>query len=70
MWQVEMKRVEKVKDVVTDEKQTMGGEHTIQYIDDVLWKCTLQSYIMLLTDVILKNFVKTKIKDTSKPYTF
>ena len=27
---------------------TLGGKDTIQYIDDVLWNCTLETYIILL----------------------
>ena len=27
-----------------------GGEHTIQYTDDVLQNCTPETYIMLLTN--------------------
>ena len=30
---------------------TWGGEHTIQDTDDVLYNCTLESYIILLTNV-------------------
>ena len=30
---------------------TLGGEHTIQYTDDVLYNCTLETYIISLTNV-------------------
>ena len=30
-----------------------GGEHTIQYADDVLQSCTPKTYIILLTNVTL-----------------
>ena len=29
---------------------TWGGEHTIQYTDDVLYNCTPETYIILLTN--------------------
>ena len=25
-----------------------GGEHTIEYTDDILWNCTPETYIILL----------------------
>lgn len=31
---------------------TLGGEHTTQYTDDVLQKCTPETYIMLSNNVI------------------
>ena len=31
-----------------------GGEHTIQYSDDVLWNCALETYITLFTNVTNK----------------
>ena len=34
-----------------------GGEHTIQYTDNVLQKCTLETYIILLTNVTLINLM-------------
>ena len=30
---------------------TWGGEHTIQFIDDVLQNCTPETYIIFLTSV-------------------
>ena len=30
---------------------TWGGEHTIQYTDGVLYDCTPETYIILLTNV-------------------
>ena len=30
---------------------TWGGEHTIQYIDDVLQNCTTETYIIFLINV-------------------
>ena len=37
--------------MVTEGDFTLGGEHTIQYTDDVLQNCTLETYIILLTNV-------------------
>ena len=36
----------------------LGGEHTMQYTDDVLQNCTLEIYIMLLTSVTPINLIK------------
>ena len=33
------------------EDLTWGGEHTIQHTDDVLQKCTVETYTILLTNV-------------------
>ena len=30
---------------------TQCGEHAIQYTDDVLWNCTPETYVTLLTNV-------------------
>ena len=43
---------------------TWGGEHTIQYTDDVLQNCILETYIILLTYVTPINSIK-KIKRMS-----
>ena len=37
---------------------TLGGEHTIQCTDDVLQKCTHETYILLLTNVTPINSTK------------
>ena len=37
---------------------TWGGEHTIQYTDDVLQNCTPKIYILLLTNDTLMNSIK------------
>ena len=50
---------------------TWGGEHKIQYIDDVLQNCTPETYIILLTNVTPINSIKintVKIKITKKYY--
>ena len=36
----------------------LGDEHTIQYTDDVLWNCTSETYIILLTNVTSINSTK------------
>ena len=38
---------------------TLGGGRTIQYTDDVLRKCTLETYLILLTNVSPLNLAKT-----------
>ena len=37
---------------------TLGGEHTIQYADDVLYSCTPETFIILLTNVTPIKFNK------------
>ena len=37
---------------------TWGGEHTIQYTCDVLYNCTPETYVILLTNVTPINSVK------------
>ena len=38
--------------------QTLGGEHTIQYTDDVLQNCALETYKILLTSVNPINLIQ------------
>ena len=38
--------------MVTEGGQTLGGEHTMQYTDDVLQNCILGTFTMLLTNII------------------
>lgn len=38
--------------MVTEGNLTLGGEHTMQYTDGVLQNCILETYIILLTDVV------------------
>ena len=46
---------------------TRGGEHTVQYTDDVLWNCTPETCILLLTNVTPINSIKVKkIKSNTK----
>ena len=42
---------------MTEGDLTLGGECTTQYTGDVLWNCTPETYIMLLTSVILTNLI-------------
>ena len=46
-----------------------GGEHTIQYTDDVLQDYTPETYIILLTNVTLINLRKTQQRK-GKPYIY
>ena len=39
------------------EDLTLGGKHTMQYTDDVLWNCTLETYIILGTNVTQINLI-------------
>ena len=42
-----------------------GGEHTIQRIDDVLWNCAPETYIILFTIVTLIHLTKRGNKRTA-----
>ena len=44
---------------------TWGGEHKIQYTDDMLQNCKPETYIILLTNVTPINLIK-KIKICTK----
>ena len=44
--------------MLTEHDLTFGGGHTVQYTDHVLQKCTLETYMTLLTNVIPKNLIK------------
>ena len=46
--------------MVVEGDLTLGGEHTIQYANDVLQNCTLEPYIILLTSVTPINSVFKK----------
>ena len=37
---------------------TLGGGHTRQYTGDVSQKCTLETYIILLTNITVINLLK------------
>ena len=51
------KRVKGVKYMVTGDF-TLGVEYTMQHTDDVLQNCTLETYIIILTNVTLINLIK------------
>ena len=53
----EWTEVKGVKCMVTEDL-TLGGEHRMQYIDDVLYICTLETCIILLPDVTPINLIK------------
>ena len=42
------------------EDLTWGGEHTMQYTNDVLQNCTSETYIILLTNVTPINSIKNQ----------
>lgn len=44
--------------MVIEKEQILGGEHTKQYTDDVLYKRTLETYIILPTKVTTNKFHK------------
>lgn len=52
-----------------DERRTLD-EHIMQYMDNVLQNCTLETYVVLLTIVTPTNKIKRKNKvfRDSKPY--
>ena len=39
---------------------TWGGEHTVQYTDDMVQNLTQETYLILLTDVTPVNSIKYK----------
>ena len=39
---------------------TWGGEHTIQYTDDVFQNCIHETYVILLINVTPKNSIRIK----------
>ena len=43
---------------MTERDLTWGGEHTVQYTDDVLQKRTSETYTILLTNVTPINSIK------------
>ena len=42
---------------------TLGGEHAVQYTNDVLKNCTLETYIILLTNVTSINSITLFLKE-------
>ena len=45
--------------MVTEVDQTLGAEHTMQYTHDVSQKCTLETYVMLSTNVTPMYFLNS-----------
>lgn len=50
-----------MKYMVMKEELTLDVNTQMQYIDDILYKCTLQTYIVVLTNVFPINLIKKKI---------
>ena len=49
--------------MVMERNLTQGGEHTMQYTDDVLQNCAPETYIILLSHVTPINSIKNKDKN-------
>ena len=43
--------------MLTEDDLTLGGGHTMQYIDDISQNCTLGTYIIVLTNVAPVNLI-------------
>lgn len=43
--------------IYDEEDLTLGGEQTMQCIDDVLLNCTFETYIILLVNVTTINLI-------------
>ena len=54
--------------MVTKGNLTLGGEHTMQYTHDALLNCTLETYIILLTNVNLIILIKKKVVSLGLDY--
>ena len=48
--------------MVMERDLTWGGEHTIQYTDDVFYNCAPETYIILSINVTSINSIKIKKK--------
>ena len=48
--------------MVTEGDLTLGSEHSIQYTDDVLQNCALETYVILLANVTPRNSIKLILK--------
>ena len=46
--------------MVKGDDLTLGGGHPMQYTNNVSYKCTLDIYMILLTNVIPINLIKKK----------
>ena len=51
--------------MVINEDLTWGGEHITQYTDDVLWNCTPETNIILLTNVT-PIYSRKKVENKNK----
>ena len=61
VWELQ-KREKGVKYIVPEEDLILGGEHTMQYTDDVSQNGTFETYITLLTNVTPINLVLKREK--------
>lgn len=43
--------------MMTEEDQTLSGENTMLYTDNVLYNCTLKTYIIFLTNFTAINLI-------------
>ena len=46
--------------MVTKDELSLGGGHTVRYTEHVTQKCTLETYIILLTNVTPINLIKSE----------
>ena len=44
--------------MVTEDDLSSSGGHTAQCADNVSWKCTLETYMFLLTNITLVHSIK------------
>ena len=51
---------------LTEGDLALGGEHTIQYTDDVLQNCTLETCIILPVSATPLNLIKLKPKEKAR----
>ena len=52
--------------MVAERDLTLGGEHTMWYADDTLQNCTLETCMVLLTNVTPINSIFKKAMDENK----
>lgn len=57
-----------VKYMVVEREPSSSGEHTMNYIHVVLQNCTLETFIISLTNVTLSYLIKIKNKEDIKYY--
>ena len=51
--------------MVMEYDQNLGGRQAMQYTDHVSQKCTLETYIMLLTNVTSIYLIKKNVVESS-----